>query len=153
MKITLCGSMAFHPEIEKIGEELRKIGHEIQVPLLRIEIENQGGNRKMSIRAVIEQNGGLDAFPHNHPIWKEKASAINDHFSKIEWSDAILIVNYPKHEIDGYVGGNTLMEIAVAWYLRKKIYVLTPISSKLSYKEEILGMHPVIINGDLSRIV
>lgn len=81
-----------------------------------------------------------------------RPDAIDDHFSKIARSDAILVANYPKHEIDGYVGGNTLMEMAIARYLKKKIYVLSPISSKLSYKEEILGMRPTIINDDLTLI-
>ncbi|MEK7501092.1 MAG: hypothetical protein AAB642_03130 [Patescibacteria group bacterium] len=152
MKITLCGSMAFHAEMEKIGEQLHKDGHEVRVPLLRIEAEESGRDRKMSIRALIAQGGGVDAFPQDHPVWKEKSDAIDDHFAKVTWSDAILVVNYPKHEIDGYVGGNTLMEMAVAHYLKKKIYVLLPISHKISYKEEILGMHPTIIDENLSLI-
>ena len=153
MKITICGSMAFHAEMEKIGEQLCKNGHEVEVPLLRIDVEEKGRDRKMSIRALIEQNGGVDAFPQDHSIWKEKADAIDDHFAKVAWSDAILVANYPKHEIGGYVGGNTLMEMAVARFLKKKIYVLLPISSKISYKEEILGMHPTIIKEDLSLII
>ena len=145
--------MVFHVEMEKIGEQLRKNGHEVEVPLLRINAEERGRDRKMSIRVLIEQNGGIDAFPPGHSIWDEKAEAIDDHFTKVAWSDAILVINYPKHEIDGYIGGNTLMEMAVAHYLKKKIYVLMPISSKLSYKEEILGMHPTIIKEDLFLIV
>lgn len=145
--------MAFYAEMEKIGEQLRKNGHEVKVPLLRIEVEEKGRNRKMSIRALIEEKGGIDAFPQGHFIWKEKSNAIDDHFAKVAWSDAVLIANYPKHGIDGYVGGNTLMEIAVAHYLKKKIYILMPISSELSYKEEILGMHPTVIKEDLSLVL
>ena len=121
MRITICGSMTFHSEMEKIGQQLRKNGHDVKVPLLRIDV-------------------------------KEKADAIDDHFAKVAWSDAILVVNYPKHEIDGYVGGNTLMEIAVAYYLKKKIYLLLPVSYKLPYKEEILGMRPIIIQENLSLL-
>ena len=153
MKITICGSMAFHAEMEKIARQLHKNKHEVKVPLLRIKVKEKGRDRKMSIRALIEQNGGVDAFPQDHSIWDEKADAIDDHFKKVEWSNAILVANYPKHNIDGYVGGNTLMEIAVAFYLKKKIYILFPISSELSYKEEILGMYPTIIKGDLSLVL
>ncbi len=152
MKITLCGSMKFHDEMEKIAKELESAGHEIKVPLLRIEVKEKGRDRKMSIRAFIESNGGIDSFSNDHDIWEEKSNAIDDHFKKVEWCDAVLVANYPKHEIDGYVGGNTLMEVGLARYLRKKIYLLQPISSKLSYKEEILGMKPIVIDGDLSKI-
>ena len=62
------------------------------------------------------------------------------------------MVNYSKHDIDGYIGGNTLMEMGIAKYLKKKIFLLFSISSKLFYKEEILGMKPVVINEDLSKI-
>ena len=145
--------MAFHKEMADISNKLRKKKHEVKVPLLRIEVKECGRDRKMSIRALIEKNGGVDAFPVGHAIWKEKADAINDHFEKVVWSDAILVANYPKHGVDGYIGGNTLMEMAVAFFLKKKIYVLSPISATLSYKEEILGMHPVILDGKLSRAI
>jgi hypothetical protein len=41
----------------------------------------------------------------------EKFDVTMDHFKKIENSDAILVVNYHKNGIDGYVGGSVLMEI------------------------------------------
>lgn len=52
----------------------------------------------------------------------------------------------------GYVGGNTLIEIGVAFFLGKSIYILNPVSSELSYKQEIMGMKPVFLNGDLKKI-
>lgn len=152
MKITVCGSMLFHVEMEKVGAQLRGRGHEVEVPELRMDANDSREGGKMSIRDLVEQNGGIDAFPQNHEIWQEKARAIDDHFAKIAWSDAVLIANYSKHGIDGYVGGNTLMEIAVARYLKKKIFILYPISSELSCKEEIFGTQPTIIDGDLSLV-
>ena len=52
----------------------------------------------------------------------------------------------------GYVGGNTLIEIGLAFYLKKKIYILNNVSSEISYKQEIMGMSPVFLNGDLNKI-
>ena len=40
-----------------------------------------------------------------------------DHFKKIEKSDAILVLNYPKGAVNGYVGGASLMEMGLAYYL------------------------------------
>lgn len=95
MQIAICGSMAFYSEMENIGRQLNKIGHEAYVPLLRMEVQKRGRDRKMSISAWIEQNGGIDAFPQNHPIWNEKGDAIDDHFSKIARSEAVLFEILP----------------------------------------------------------
>ena len=62
-----------------------------------------------------------------------------------------MIANYDKNNIKGYIGGNTLMEMGLAFFLKKKIYLLNEIP-ELSYKEEILGVLPIILNGDLSKI-
>ncbi len=57
-----------------------------------------------------------------------------------------------KRGVNGYIGGNTLIEIGVAFYLKKKIYILNPVSSELSYKQEIMGMKPVMLNNNFSLI-
>jgi hypothetical protein len=62
------------------------------------------------------------------------------------------VLNHEKNGIVGYIGGNTLIEMGVAFYLGKKIYLYDPIP-EMSYTEEILGMKPTVIDGDLSRIV
>jgi len=154
MKITICGSIGFYKEMESTRDELVKYGHEVKIPKLALEVPQEfGGGKKVYFGQYIEQNGGIDAFPAGHDIWNMKEGAINDHYEKIDWCDGILVVNHEKRGVTGYVGGNTLIEIGVAFYLKKKIYIFNPVSSELSYKQEILGMKPVIINGDLSLIV
>lgn len=153
MKITLCGSMAFYTEMEAVRTGLLARGHEVKIPELAVEApEEFGGDKKVYFGQYVEENGGIDAFPVGHSIWNHKESAINDHFMKIEWSDAILVTNYEKRGVVGYVGGNTLIEIGLAFYLKKKIYLLNPVSSELSYKVEILGMKPILLNGDTTVI-
>jgi hypothetical protein len=63
----------------------------------------------------------------------------------------VLILNYSKKEIANYIGANTLIEMGLAFYLHKKIFLLNPIP-EISYKEEILAMKPIVINGDLNKI-
>lgn len=153
MKITLCGSIGFYKEMESARDELIKSGHEVKIPELALEVpEGYAGGKKVYFGQFIEQNGGIDAFPAGHEIWDMKEGAINDHYEKIDWCDAVLIINDEKRGIQGYVGGNTLIEIGVAIYLKKKIYILNQVSSELSYKQEIMGMKPTILYGDLSRI-
>lgn len=154
MKITLCGSIGFYKEMEAARDELMRRGHEVKIPELALEAPSEfGGGKKVYFGQYIEQNGGIDAFPATHEIWKLKEGAIKDHYEKIDWCDAVLIVNHEKRGIAGYVGGNTLIEIGVAFYLKRKIFILNSVSSELSYKQEIMGMRPTIVGGDLSLIV
>lgn len=153
MKITICGSIGFYQEMEAMRDRLSQLGHEAKIPELALEVpEEMGGGKKIYFGAYIEKNGGLDAFPVNHEIWDLKEGAIRDHYQKIDWADAILVVNHEKRGIQGYIGGNTLIEIGVAFYQKKPIYILNPVSSELSYKQEICGMKPVFLNGNLTLI-
>lgn len=139
--------------MELARDELVKKGHEVKIPELSLEVPQEyGGGKKVYLGKYIVQNGGIDAFPAGHKIWDLKEGAINDHYEKIDWCDGILVVNYEKRGITGYVGGNTLIEIGVAFYLKKKIYIVNPVSSEISYKQEIMGMKPVMLDGNLLLI-
>jgi hypothetical protein len=80
-----------------------------------------------------------------------RGGVIKKRFDGIIWGDALLILNYDKNDVANYLGGNSLVEMAVAYYLNKPIYLFNPVP-EISYKEEILGMFPIIINGDLTKI-
>jgi ABC-type sugar transport system substrate-binding protein len=151
MKITVCGSIAFYSEMEKLKAELEENDHEVLIPLLNEET-SYGNDRKIYFAKYIEENGGIDAFSPIDPIWISKQNAMNDHFQKIEWADAIVVANHEKRGVKGYIGGNTLIEIGLAFYLKKDIYILNPISSDISYKQEIYGMKPVLLNGKLDLL-
>ena len=152
MKITICGSIAFYKEMEEVKEALEQKGHEVLIPLLSAETAEFGGDKKIHFGKYIEDNGGIDAFAPNDKIWGMKEGAIWDHFKKIDWCDAVLITNYEKRGVEGYIGGNTLIEIGIAFYTHKPIYILNPVSSELSYKVEILGMKPIMLDGNLDAI-
>jgi diphthamide synthase subunit DPH2 len=153
MKITICGSIAFYQEMEQLKKALGANGHEVFIPLLSNEAPAEmGGGKKINFGKYVEDNGGIDAFPPDNKLWNLKEKAIRDHYDKIEWCDAIIVSNHEKKGIVGYIGGNTLIEIGVAFFLKKQIYILNPISSELSYKQEIYGMKPVLLNGDISLI-
>ncbi len=139
--------------MEDARNELVKLGHEVKIPELALEAPEQfGGEKKVYFGKFIEENGGIDAFPAGHEIWNLKEDAIRDHFEKIDWCDAILVINEEKRRVAGYVGGNTLIEIGVAFYLHKGIYILNDVSAELSYKQEILGMKPVMLDGNVNNL-
>lgn len=146
MKITICGSIAFYDEMMEVKEILINLGHEVDLP--PFEIEDDTGKmipvKEYYERRKIEtSNVGW--------IWDEKERAMRLHLKKIEWADSILVLNYDKNDIANYVGGNTLIEIGVAFYLKKKIFLYNPIP-EMNYKEEILGMKPILINRNLEAI-
>jgi hypothetical protein len=77
---------------------------------------------------------------------------INLYYKKIKEMDAILILNLEKNNIKGYIGGNTFLEMGFAHVLNKKIFLLNEIP-EMGYKDEIVAMKPVILEGDLNRII
>ena len=146
MKITLCGSIAFFDEMLSRQKELESIGHEVKLP--PHEIKDDNGDmipvkQYYAIRKSTDKNDGW--------IWDAKEKAMRTHFEKVEWSDVVLILNYDKNNIINYIGANTLLEMGLAFHINKPIYLLNPIP-EISYKEEILGMKPVVLNGDLSTL-
>ncbi len=154
MIITLCGSMTFYPQMLELQQELESSGrHQVLLPELKKEWPDcaSGQAKRSSLREYIEHHGGMDQFCAHHPIWLEKREAIQAHFEKIARSDVVLVVNYPKHNISGYIGGNTLMEMGIAVWLNKHLYMLfAPDVQKHSYTEEILGVQPIILNGSVT---
>jgi len=146
MKITICGSIVFQDEVLSVKEKLEKLGHEVKLWPLQLKDER---GKLISVKEYYKIR--KIAANDEKWVWDRKAEAILDHFNKVAWSDAILVANYDKKDIKDYIGGNTLMEIGLAFFLKKKIYLLNQIP-ELPYKEEILGVKPIIINGDLSKI-
>lgn len=79
--------------------------------------------------------------------------AIMEHYNIISKSDCILVLNYDKHGIAGYIGGNSFLEMGFAYTQRKPIFLLYQIPEMPYYKTEIIAMKPVVINGDLKKII
>jgi len=164
MKITICGSIAFQDKIIPLKDKLEELGHEVKIWPLKVK---DGGGQLISVQEYYQIR--RTANNDEKWVWDRKAEAIMEHFNKIAWSDAILVANYDKivetpshlsshstsahsaNNIKGYIGGNTLMEMGLAFFLKKKIYLLNQVP-ELPYKEEILGVKPVILNGDLAKI-
>jgi len=151
-KVTICGSIKFFKEMEEIKIKLETLGYKVKIPQLSLEAPPEyGGGNNVYFGGVIEKNGGINSFPIGHEIWDLKEEAIRGHLEKISWSDVILVVNPQKNNLEGYVGGNTLIEMGYAFMINKPIYVLNSISNEISYIHEIRGMKPIIIDGDIEE--
>jgi len=146
MRITICGSIAFIDEMQEAKKQLEQIGHEVKTPPLEVNDENGKPMPVKEYYLIRKATDSIDGW-----IWDRKEEAMRNHFDKVLWAEAILILNHAKNEIEHYIGANTLLEMGLAFHYRKKIYLFNPIP-EISYKEEILGMRPIIINGDLNLI-
>lgn len=147
MKITICGSIAFIDEMQDAKTQLEKLGHEVKIPPSEI-IDRQGNAMPVKdyyrIRKATTATDGW--------IWDRKEEAMRNHFNKIVWADAILVLNHEKNNIPHYIGANTLLEMGLAFHHKKKIFLFNPMP-EIAYKEEVLGMRPVIINGVFPLII
>jgi len=140
MKITLCGSVKFAKEIVEIYHKLKELGHEPLMHELMFSIAD--GSAKDILEAVSRDHGEV----------KRKYNFIKWWHNCIKSGDAILVCNFDKNRIKNYIGGNTLIEISFAHVNNKKVFLLNPIPSEVSYVDEIKAMVDVVLNGDLSKI-
>ena len=146
MKITICGSTAFIDEMESVSRKLEDLGHEVKFPPVKV-IDKDGNELLTSEYYKMKKTTSFD----DPEFWKTHTSRIRNHFNKVSWSEAVLITNYDKNNISNYIGPNTLMEMGVAFHLNKAIFLLNPVPDT-PWKEEVLGMQPIIIKGDLKLI-
>ncbi|MBH2007997.1 DUF84 family protein [Candidatus Saccharibacteria bacterium] len=130
MKITICGSMKFDPEMTDIKQQLEARGYEVDKPNI-VEGHSYGDD--------LDKNAHL------------KRGFIDEHFAKIDTSDAILVVNHEKNGVENYIGGNTLMEITYAYAHGLEVFLLNPVPD-VGYGDEIRGIHPVLLDGDIANV-
>ena len=136
MKIGIVGSMQHTEKMIKARDELIEHGHEAFVTNLADPFIGKTDEEKEVIK--LHQKYNLDA--------------IREFWNLMQEGDAILVMNFDKHGIQNYIGGNTLMEIGFAHVLNQKIFLYNPIPDIPYYKSEIKAVKPTIINGNLSLI-
>lgn len=140
--ITICSSVSFYKKVFDVKKELEQLGFNVLIPQTAEKMQKSG-----------------DFNVDNHKTWfknpadyKIKRKLMEGHFKKIKKSYAILVLNYEKKGVPGYIGGNVLMEMAAAFLDKKPIYILNPIAEDLNIKEEIFALQPKFLNGDLTKI-
>jgi hypothetical protein len=135
MRIFLCASKWCYDRIPPIKAALERAGHVITPPNCYDQ------------PMLEEEQKKLGAAEHS--AWK--AGMIRLQEEKILQNDAILVLNFEKKGVKNYIGGATFLEIFQAWRLGKKVYLYNPIPEGI-FSDELMGMAPTIINGDLALV-
>ena len=135
MKIFVCTSRHLYVKASPIIERLEKMGHVITLPN---NFDDFGKENRMKAEN-----------PSEYPDWK--ASMFRKQAEKVANNDAVLVLNFEKEGKPNYIGGATFLEIFKAWELGKKLFLYNPIPENI-LKDELTGMNPLIINGDLTLV-
>ena len=140
--IVLCSSATFYQHVNELAVELEAMGYKVVVP---------HNARQMA------QSGDYD--PAKYKTWytnagdfAKKADFMRQHFDEVAAGDAVLVVNDEKHGVKGYIGPNGLLEMGLAFYLNKPIYVLNDFDKTMGNYEEVYGMNSIFLKGDVTRI-
>jgi nucleoside 2-deoxyribosyltransferase len=140
--LTVCSSASFYRHASELAPQLEAQGFEVILP---------------SSVAVMKRTGDFDVSHHktwyaNPGDYHKKTQLVRAHLAEVERGDAILVINDEKHGVPDYIGGNVLMEMAVAFYLGKPIFILNGVPKGSMLEEEIIGMEPVLLRGDVSGL-
>lgn len=139
MKILLIGSMAFVKDMVELREALKKMGHDASIPV--------------GSEPHIEDNSFVDNLEDNLEFCI-KHGIMKKNFDEVARQDAVLVVNKPRNNVNGYIGTSALLEMGIAHYLGKKIFVLNELPHYRNHRwaHEVAIMQPVVINNDLRKI-
>jgi hypothetical protein len=142
MKIAICTSLDFTNKIKGIVNQLTERNHKVIIP----QTIEMIFNREVTLEQILKEK-------ENGEISKRaiKQDTLRHYFEKIKGVDAVLVLNFDKKGVKGYIGGNTFLEMGFAHILNKKIFLLNEIPQML-YKDEIKAMQPTVLYGDLASI-
>ncbi len=140
--ITLCSSANFYKHVNEIADELESKGYRAIVPETAKKMRKSGNYNVSAVKTWIKNEAHL----------YKKQKLMDTNFKEVEHSDAILVINDKKHGAEGYIGPNVFMEMALAYYLKKPIYILNGVKDDSNIYEEVYGMGNIILDGDLSKI-
>ncbi len=118
------------------------MGYEVLVPNSALKMQQTGNYNVENAKPWLK----------NPDDFSTKKQLMDGHFKKITEADAILVINDEKRGLPGYIGANVLMEITLAYYLNKTIFVLHDVSPENPVYEEVMGIGVISLHGDISNI-
>jgi hypothetical protein len=134
VRVVVCCSIAAAEEALAVDVGLRALGHEVVLPR-GITEEYLRGRTEVSV-----EEKASDKIEHD---------LIRGYFATIGAADGVLVVNPELRGTPGYIGGNTLIEMAFAHVLEKPLFCLYPLPV-MPYSAELEALRPHVLNGDLA---
>lgn len=136
MNIIIGSSISAADEVITVQKQLEKLGHRVEIPE---GIKNDFLRNRTDVSSS-EKAGDKITY-----------DLLRGYYEKIKTHDAVLVVNPQKRGIKDYIGANTLIEMAFAHVLGKKLYVLYSIPDVI-YTAEILATQPIVLQGNLQLL-
>ena len=129
--------MTFAKEMIALQEKLTSFGHSVSIPCdadLHADDPNIIDDLERDRKHLVEND------------------IIKTCFNLIAKSDAVVFLNLPKNGVDGYIGTSSLMEMGLAYYLDKKIFLMHPHPDPDVHRwaHEVASFAPTILNEDLA---
>ena len=137
MKIGIISSMRNTEKMVEIKAALDSLGHQAFITGLHPAFIGKTNEEKDQIKKT-QRGGDIDT--------------IREFWELMQGADAVLVLNLEKDGKPNYVGANTLMEIGFAHVLKQKVFFYNPIPDNPYCREELEAVHPIVINGDLTKI-
>jgi hypothetical protein len=140
--ITICASCAFYRKVNEAQEALAPQGFEVLIPKLAIEMKRTNDYEVDHYKTWFADPNDFD----------KKAALMHGHFDEVAKADAILVINEEKKGRKNYIGGNVLMEMALAFHMNKPIFILNEFPDDSPFDEEIRGVLPVLLHGKIENL-
>lgn len=139
MKIMICGSMSFAKEMLELQGTLNSLGYETAIPCDAV--------------LHFENPELIDDLDKNREYLAEN-NIMKRCFDLVADSDAVIFLNHKKNQVEGYIGTSSLMEMGLAYYLGKKIYLMYPYPNPEDHRwaHEVASFKPIILNGNIELL-
>lgn len=141
--------MIFLDKMSAIKSELESMGHSVVMPQLTKEELATG---KDTFTEYLHSIGGVENITSDNDIWRIKKDGMMMYKQHMDESDALLVCNFDKGDKKNRIGANAFLEMGYMFFLGKKLYVLQDPPYGDDKIEEILGMQPVFLQGNLKNI-
>lgn len=141
--------MIFLDRMNNIKIKLESFGHSVVAPTLTEKEIETGADTFMD---YVNAEGGVEKVLPDNDIWKIKERGMMDYKKIMDNTDVLLVCNFDKGEKKNRIGDNTFMEMGYAFFIGKKICVLQGPPYGDDKIEEVLGMRPAFLYGDLEKL-
>ncbi|MGJ5208122.1 hypothetical protein [Bradyrhizobium sp. HKCCYLR20261] len=131
-RVVISGSVAFMSQMRQIKNEFDRLGVRSVMP-----DDIDAGFNVLDKRSYMSFKKGISTSHINkikHPL-----------------TYGVLVANFDKNGVHGYIGANTFAEVSVAFSSRKHIFLLGEIPRQ--YSDELTAWGAISLHGDLSQLV